>query len=201
MAIGISTLFPFNTANTAPSSPAGVDQAASLTERDNWMVQWMGTETRAVSGFLKLGRFLDPMYVLLDPIKWYPSTDEEKGLPVVTAPRGFVTDLASIPRAFFSLLRPDGEYAYAAIIHDYLYWQQEIKRADADDVFRFGMIDLGVSVPVTATLSTAVRDFGEFAWKSNASLKAKGEKRILASLPDDPTVTWDAWKKKPNVFK
>ena len=48
-------------------------------------------------------------------------------------PTGFVTDFASIPPIFYSVLRPDGEYAYAAVIHDYLYWTQTRPREDADE--------------------------------------------------------------------
>lgn len=40
---------------------------------------------------------------------------------VVMAPRGFVTDLASIPDALKPLLHPDGPWASAACIHDMLY--------------------------------------------------------------------------------
>lgn len=40
---------------------------------------------------------------------------------VVEAPRGFVTDLASIPDALKPLLHPDGPWAAAACIHDLLY--------------------------------------------------------------------------------
>ncbi|WP_206001977.1 DUF1353 domain-containing protein [Paraburkholderia aromaticivorans] len=161
----------------------------------------MQTATKGVSGPLRLMRFLDPMYALLDPITWRPSTESENPYPTVIAPRGFVTDLASIPPIFYSLLRPDGRYAYAAIIHDYLYWEQNTKREDADEIFRFAMVDLGVSPLQTATLYNAVRRFGESAWKSNANQKANGEKRILASFPNDPTVTWDVWKRTPDVFK
>lgn len=39
----------------------------------------------------------------------------------VTAPAGFVTDLASIPPALQPLLHPDGPWAAAACIHDLLY--------------------------------------------------------------------------------
>ncbi|MDI5166053.1 DUF1353 domain-containing protein, partial [Salmonella enterica subsp. enterica serovar Montevideo] len=34
---------------------------------------------------------------------------------VIEVPVGFVTDLATVPRIFWSLLPPDGEYAKAAI--------------------------------------------------------------------------------------
>jgi hypothetical protein len=188
-------------ARTTAAFAVNKEQAAPPVEREAWMRAWMGQDTRGLWGALKLMRFRDPMYALLEPISWYPSTDEERKYQAVTAPRGFVTDLASIPRVFFSLLRPDGEYAYAAIIHDYLYWQQEFARAEADGIFRFAMQDSGVSPLIISTLSAAVSNFGEHAWTANAATKAKGEKRILAEFPDDPTITWDVWKAKRNVFR
>lgn len=39
---------------------------------------------------------------------------------VVQIPRGFLTDGASVPRAFWSLIPPWGEHGQAAILHDYL---------------------------------------------------------------------------------
>lgn len=42
-------------------------------------------------------------------------------LMYVTAPAGFVTDLASIPAALQPILHPDGPWAAAACIHDLLY--------------------------------------------------------------------------------
>lgn len=39
----------------------------------------------------------------------------------VVAPKGFVTDLASIPEALQPLLHPDGPWGAAACIHDLLY--------------------------------------------------------------------------------
>jgi len=39
----------------------------------------------------------------------------------ITVPAGFDTDYASIPRIFWPIYPPDGEYAPAAILHDFLY--------------------------------------------------------------------------------
>jgi len=42
-------------------------------------------------------------------------------LMYIVAPRGFVTDLASIPDALRPILHPDGPWALAACMHDLLY--------------------------------------------------------------------------------
>jgi hypothetical protein len=38
----------------------------------------------------------------------------------VDVPRGFLTDGASVPRVFWSILPPWGEYGQAVVLHDYL---------------------------------------------------------------------------------
>lgn len=40
---------------------------------------------------------------------------------VVTVPKGFVTDLASVPKAAWPLFPPEGKYGAAAAVHDLLY--------------------------------------------------------------------------------
>src|SRR5256885_9984018 len=102
---------------------------------EKWMDTWMAGR-RLPIGALHLFRFKDPFYVLTSPIAWKPNADQDPTLEPVEVPKGFVTDLASVPRIFWSYLRPDGNYAYAAIIHDYLYWVQSRAREAADLVFK-----------------------------------------------------------------
>lgn len=104
---------------------------------------------------------------LLDGEKWelltqfeyhvgsYPSDD------VIRVPAGFVTDLASVPRAFWSILPPHGEYAKAAIIHDYLYTIGLRSKKYADDVFMEAMTVLGVAWWRRKVMYLAVRLFGK----------------------------------------
>src|SRR5215470_13602625 len=46
---------------------------------------------------LLLGRFRDPWYYLIEPIYWIPNLDQRGHFQAVEVPKGFVTDLASIP--------------------------------------------------------------------------------------------------------
>jgi hypothetical protein len=80
----------------------------------------------------------------------------------ITVPKGFVTDLASVPRAMWWLIAPF-DVARAAIIHDLLYkgirqyrWKKKdaedkalIKAAKvaADKVFLLGMRDADPKIP------------------------------------------------------
>src|SRR5262249_25466477 len=111
----------------------------------------------------------------------------------------FVTDLASIPPIFYSMLRPDGDYPYAAV-NDYLYWTQQTSREDADEIFNLAMQDLKIDSKTRLAIYKAVRELGGRAWAGNAKLKANGEKRLLVKFPDDPRITWEEWKKLPGVF-
>jgi hypothetical protein len=166
-----------------------------------WMDAWIAAaKERELGGGLYVGRFKDPMYFLIKPIAWSPNPDQDRKFERVEAPIGFVTDFASIPRAFWSLLRPDGDYAFAAVIHDYLYWIQNWPREIADQIFLFAMRDLQIDPVVATTIYDAVRVFGGPAWEGNARLKESGEKRILAKFPDDPRLTWEEWQKTPGVF-
>src|SRR5262249_26219157 len=119
----------------------------------------------------------------------------------VNVPIGFVTDFASIPRIFWSLLRPDGRYTHPAIVHDYLYWTQTTSREDADEIFRIMMEDFSIGTVIITTIHSAVRLAGGMAWDSNAKLRAGGEKRILKRFPEDPRTTWEDWKRRPDVFE
>jgi hypothetical protein len=172
--------------------------AADPTTVAHWMDEWIGLDRRPV-GPLHLGRFADPMYFLLRPIRWEPNSDQ-KGYEPVTVPAGFVTDFASIPRIFWSLLRPDGQYTYPAIVHDYLYWTQNSSKQSADSIFKFGMEDLGIGAITTAVMYYAVDTFGQSAWQENARLRAAGEQRILCRYPDDPRTTWAEWQKQSQAF-
>jgi len=92
----------------------------------------------------------------------YPSDD------VIRVPAGFVTDLASIPRLFWPLLPPQGRYAKAAILHDWLYTQgpagDETARARADAIFLEAMAVLGCPRWQRGVIYAAVRIFGRSAF-------------------------------------
>ena len=62
------------------------------------------------------------------------------------------------------------------------------------------MQDLGIDWVTIETIFFAVRAGGGSAWAQNATLKARGERRVLKMLPDDPRITWLDWKQKPGVF-
>ena len=82
----------------------------------------------------------------------------------ITVPKGFTTDFASIPRLFWSILPPWGKYGKAAVIHDYLYWEAERPRKDADKIFLEAMTVLSVNYFYRNIMYRAVRMFGSHAY-------------------------------------
>lgn len=88
----------------------------------------------------------------------------------VTIPTGFVTDGASVPKVFWNILSPFGEYFPAALLHDYLYsrWSTShfgVDRATADKLFLEAMFNIGVPWHTRHIIYRAVRMFGWTAYK------------------------------------
>lgn len=164
--------------------------------------KWMSglTQNKSSDSPLYFGRFKEPVYFLTAPIIWKPNPNQIGKAQPVEAPAGFVTDLASVPSVFFSLLRPDDDYAYAAIIHDYLYWTQTRRRDEADSIIKYAMEDFNVANWKKQSIYAAVVAAGQSAWDNNARKKQAGEKRILTKYPPNARTTWSDWKRQPDVF-
>lgn len=141
----------------------------------------------------------DYYFVKGGPIIWRPNAGQT--FKTVTVPEGFVTDLASVPKAFWEIMRPEGRYAYAAVVHDYLYWTQDRSKAEADKIFQFAMEDSRVDPNTLSTLYAAVDLLGRSAWENNRKLKERGERRVLKRFPTDFTTRWAEWKSHPDVFQ
>lgn len=195
-------------------SQAAFIRMGSLGTRATFLKEFLGRNVRdpevqagpiskAPDGLLAMSPFLDgDYYFLLEQIGWRPTGEHEGRFPAVKVPKGFVTDLASIPRLLWPLLPRDGRYAQPAVIHDYMYWVQDSggwAKAAADRIFWIGMRELNVSKFQCAIIFWTVSAFGGPAWKNNARLRANNEGRILRSLPQKP-VTFADWKSKRGVF-
>ena len=97
----------------------------------------------------------------------------------VTVPLGFITDFASIPRLLWIFYPKWGKYGNAAVIHDYLYWDQIFSRKRADEIFLEGMEVLGVGKFYRKMIYYGVRMFGWMAWEDNKKRKREGKKKII----------------------
>lgn len=182
-------------AGSLPKRGVGQDNYADPEAADKWLYPLLHAPG-AVAGALHMGRFRDRIYYLDKQIQWKPGPGQSG--PEVVVPAGFVTDLGSIPRIFWSALPTDGVYTFPAIVHDYLYWTQKHPRELADEVFRQGMDDMKVPAAVALAIHKAVRLGGGGAWAKNAELKTRGERRLLVKFPNDPTTNWSDWKMRPD---
>lgn len=99
----------------------------------------------------------DPLYQLAEPLT----------VLGYTIPAGFVTDLASTPAWIHDRLPPDGPWAPAAVLHDWLYVTNQVPRAEADRLFLQAMIDLGIPVRQRFPMYAAVAFFGGDAYGQN----------------------------------
>lgn len=83
----------------------------------------------------------------------------------VHVPAGYLTDGASVPRVFWNIIPPWGEYGAATTVHDVLceYLSitvngepMDITRADCDNILREAMQDIGVKAAMSWMIYTAV---------------------------------------------
>ena len=84
-------------------------------------------------------------------------------------PRGFITDLASIPKALRWLIDVNGKHRRAAVLHDYLYCSQITTREEADALFLEAMGMIGVDTYQRNAMWSGVRAFGWRYWNKRTS--------------------------------
>ena len=80
----------------------------------------------------------------------------------VEVPANFDTDLASIPRWYWSILSPAyTSFIAPSILHDYLYTcTSPYTRKQIDEIFYYALLSKGVSRYTAVKMYTAVRVFG-----------------------------------------
>lgn len=83
-------------------------------------------------------------------------------------PRGFITDLASIPDLAKGLIDVNDKHRRAAVLHDYLYCVQTVPRDQADALFLEAMETVGVEKWKRNLMWAAVRAGGWMYWNRRA---------------------------------
>lgn len=78
----------------------------------------------------------------------------------ITIPKGFKTDLASVPRILWPLLPPFGKYNRAAIAHDFLYRNKMYNRRFCDYQLFFLSREDKTNIITSYILYIGVRLFG-----------------------------------------
>lgn len=139
----------------------------------------------------------------------------------ITVPKGFVTDLASIPAPLRLVFKKTGRYSPAGIVHDFLYWEQpcgadRISRRIADQIIKEAlkasddneeavMFETGTPLPVVyqarrflsrQSIKYGVIVGGGFAWRDNRKKRAAGERRYLRSEAELEQTLGSQWEKK-----
>lgn len=87
----------------------------------------------------------------------------------IEVPAGFMSDGASVPRIFWNLFSPFGDYFGAALIHDFLYTPANrlFDRATSDGIFLAAMKDAGVPFVRRRLIYRAVRVGGWLSFRGN----------------------------------
>lgn len=88
---------------------------------------------------------------------------------LILVPAGFITDFASIPKIFHSLILPYGKHTAASVIHDWLYSEKcyyKFTRLEADRMFLEIMHENGVNFFQAYLMYIAVRIFGNKYFKN-----------------------------------
>lgn len=92
-------------------------------------------------------------------------------LGTIEVPKNFVTDGASIPKAFHNVLGPFGPYFEAAVIHDWGYssLNDTFTRKQVDLIFKEAMFNAGIGWGTRETIYRAVRLFAAHKFRGNAN--------------------------------
>ena len=112
---------------------------------------------------------------------------------VIDVPAGFVTDFASIPRPLWTLASPHGFYSRAAIIHDFLYWDQRCTREQADRIMLIAMQESAVGFAERQAIYAGVRAGGQSSWDVNAAARAQGMLRTVPTQFINQVQPLDTW--------
>jgi hypothetical protein len=93
----------------------------------------------------------------------------------ITVKSGFLTDGASIPKAFWSIVgNPlESDLLKPAIIHDGLYTLMKLSRLESDNLLKEMLLFNGASKAKVFLVYYAVRLFGNSHWKKDTSDKMK----------------------------
>jgi len=101
-------------------------------------------------------------WILYSPLKYRSELLER----VITVPKGFITDLASVPRIPFIFSLFGDRAHHESVLHDYLYQTHIVSRKKADKVFYEAMKCRQKNGFIRRCMYWGVRLFGYFAYKT-----------------------------------
>lgn len=109
---------------------------------------------------------------LLQPLDYQLEVTTLFYTSVIRVPRGFVTDLASIPKGLRWLISQNERHRKAAVLHDYLYYKhgniglELLSRKECDELFLEAMEKCGVSWIKRKIMHAGVRAGGWYFWSN-----------------------------------
>ncbi len=104
------------------------------------------------------------MYKVKEAFEYHIGSEDSD--EVVKIAEGFITDGASIPKIFWSLIGgPLGRYGAAAVVHDYLYIEGTYTRKKTDRIFYEAMTVLKVPWWKRKMMYWAVRVGAWIPWR------------------------------------
>lgn len=130
-----------------------------------------------MSSFTKpaIVRITEPPFVVLEEEFTYYRTGDKND--IITIPKGFKTNFASIPRFLWSFLPPMGtaknQYFKSAILHDFAYdlcCSRFQNRKECDKLMLEAMTAIGISKSVKYILYYSARLFGKKHFKTENNL-------------------------------
>lgn len=117
------------------------------------------------------------IFMVAHPLTFKPNGTDAQ----IQVPMGFVTDLASIPKALWWWEAPHERTLAPAILHDYLYWVQTCSKDEADAVMYLAMKEVGMEgLDIKAIYAGIRTPIANSSWNNNTVAREKnGEMRLF----------------------
>jgi len=92
---------------------------------------------------------------------------------IIIVPENFITDFASVPRLFWSIISPVDKHGKAAVVHDRCYYYALYSRKRCDEIFREALEVLEVEPWKVWCMYKSVRIGGWYAWNKHRRREKK----------------------------
>lgn len=102
------------------------------------------------------------LFSLTEPFEYHVGTFPS--LVILTVPPNFITDFASVPRIFWSIISPIDTHAKAAVLHDFMYVTAPFERLVCEKIFLEALTVLKVEEWKRTCIYNSVRWLGWRRW-------------------------------------
>jgi len=102
------------------------------------------------------------LFQLIEPLEYHVGSYPSK--EIITVPEKFITDFASVPRIFWSIVSPIDTHANAAVVHDWMYQTYYAPKARCEWIFDEALGVLDVPEWKRICLHRSVYYFGWKTW-------------------------------------